>query len=62
MIQEVKTFKVTCDRCRAEVIVHGVRCELPKDWGTETSSGWGMTDYTRTEELCPLCLRKIDAR
>lgn len=32
--------------------------DLPDLWEYHRSSGWGMTDYTRTQLLCGDCVRK----
>jgi len=64
MRTEVKTFKVKCDRCECTEITlakHDYEA-LPKGWGTVTSGGWGSTDYTRTEDLCPICLEKENGK
>lgn len=32
--------------------------QLPDLWEYYTSGGWGKTDYTKTQLLCPECVRK----
>lgn len=58
---QIKTFKVKCDRCDRTEVVSAQYKEgaLPKDWGTEDVHNCGMTDYTRTDDLCPDCLKKV---
>lgn len=62
MIKEVKTFKVICDRCGGDQTF--VREEygpsLPTGWGHEDVHDCGMTGYTRTDDLCPNCLKKLN--
>ena len=62
MKREIKTFEVECDHCHATAIVNVTprsSSDLPDKWGYYTSHGWGMTDYSRSEELCPKCLEQV---
>jgi hypothetical protein len=63
MIHSIKTFQFVCDLCKATAQLethehhndqprYGVR---PPEWVKKESDGWGMTDYTRTLDLCPAC-------
>lgn len=57
---KLKTYKVKCDRCEATEVVMAQHefDALPKGWGTEDVHDCGMTGYTRTDDLCPNCLKK----
>jgi hypothetical protein len=61
---ELKTFRLNCDSCNKVTIVQDVKCydveraSLPDGWTQEESHGWGMTNYSRTEDLCPDCSKK----
>lgn len=60
MRYEIRTFEVVCDRCKKTEIVHSKWswCDLPEGWNIEDVHGCGMTNYTRTDDLCPECLKK----
>lgn len=63
MVTELKTFRVTCDFCKESAIIQGVGIQgfpigLPAGWESRLSGGWGKTDYTKTEHLCPKCKEK----
>lgn len=60
MRHEVKTFKFTCDHCsKVELVICTQNYSpLPQGWDYHQSHGWGMTDYSRSEELCSECLKK----
>lgn len=58
MISELKTWRLICDECKMEWIVHSIfRPSLPNGWGTREIGGCGLTGYTMTEELCPDCYK-----
>lgn len=58
MISQIKTWRINCDRCQVEIIVHGIFSpSLPSGWGTRQVGGFGLTGYTKTEELCPRCYK-----
>lgn len=62
MRQRIRTFKITCDRCRETTAIVQSRWrdgELPEGWDTEDVHDCGMTGYTRSDDLCPKCLEKI---
>jgi hypothetical protein len=40
---------------RSQIIDGG---QLPDLWEYYTSGGWGSTNYTKTQLLCPECVRK----
>ena len=59
MIEELKTLRATCDRCKTEVVYTARNLRLPKDW---TSHSWervfGTGHYDsciETTHLCPGC-------
>ncbi len=60
MRTEVKTFIVTCDRCKKTEIVTSKwsHCDLPEGWDTEDVHDCGSTGYTRTDDICSDCLKK----
>lgn len=65
MIKEVKTYKVTCDRCgEVETFVREEYSfnTLPKGWGHDDVHDCGLTGYTRTDDLCPKCLKKLNKK
>jgi hypothetical protein len=53
--------RFTCEHCGRQELVTTFEIfpDLPEGWGRYTSSGWGLTDYTKTEELCPTCLAAV---
>ena len=68
MYREIKEFELMCDivGCNTSTIVKARSDEygedgpyhLPNGWGTEQISGCGLTGYTRTDVLCPNCMKK----
>lgn len=58
-MREIKTWSVRCDWYQCDtpplVIVGEDEHEpdAPEGWGYHKSGGWGLTDYTNTELLCP---------
>jgi len=78
MLRRVLKLVAFCDYCKKqskpfEVISYGHSSknepephefmkDLPFGWGTLTSGGWGMTNYTRTQVLCMDCLDKAEAK
>lgn len=60
MLREVKTFEFTCDKCRKVEVVHShhSRPDLPEDWGYVKVHNCGSTGYTKTLELCNICIVK----
>lgn len=62
MITELKTFKVCCDMCKKTEIVCSTWswADLPKGWGTSKVHDCGLTGYTKTDDLCPECLKKSE--
>ena len=62
MIIEVKTYRVKCDRCnKSTTITRGeYDHKLPKGWGHADVHDCGLTGYTRTDDLCPTCLKKLN--
>jgi hypothetical protein len=58
MRHEIRTWRFRCDFCGAVVCVEGTSPEKPAGWTTVTSHGWGMTDYSKTEDRCPECTAK----
>ena len=62
MKHEVKVFRYTCDRCgkTTDVTRREYDYSLPKGWGHEDVHNCGMTNYTRTDDLCSNCLKKLN--
>lgn len=61
MIRELKTFEVTCDRCRKSVTVMASRDHQAREkvkFEQVAVHGCGMTDYTRYDDVCPECAKK----
>lgn len=56
MIVQLKTFKVSCDRCKESVIVQD-SCypDLPTGWSRKEVHDCGMTGYTDEREYCQAC-------
>ena len=54
-------IKAWIDRSDLKSILKGdsrlSRKDLPDLWEYHTSGGWGMTNYTKTQLLCPTCVR-----
>jgi len=56
MITQMKTYRVTCDECEKQVLMHGLCCfKVPEGWGT---LGTGVRDPfgRKHREYCPECL------
>jgi hypothetical protein len=62
MKQEVKVYQYTCDRCgkSAKVTRREYDFNPPKGWGRDDVHDCGLTGYTRTEDLCPACVKKLN--
>jgi hypothetical protein len=61
MIREIKTWEVKCDHCPHKITVtypDEPYAGMLKGWSNYTSGGWGMTNYSKTELLCPKCMEK----
>jgi hypothetical protein len=59
MKRQLRKYIAECDGCRKRVrYTSEFRDSLPSGWGYVQSHGWGMTDYTRTLEVCEECLAK----
>lgn len=60
MTKELKIWQFTCDgaNCSHTEMVFSMWHKLPSGWGTREVGGCGMTNYTKTEELCPECYEK----
>lgn len=56
-VKEIKKWLVRCDWYQCDtppVITEDVdEPDAPEGWGYHTSGGWGITNYTKTELLCP---------
>jgi hypothetical protein len=56
---ELKNYKFICDYCKKVEFVREVYSwERPKGWNSIETHGWGMTNYSRHEDLCPDCTQK----
>ena len=56
MIQERKTYLITCDSCRSSFQYSALsERDLPPGWRTVQVGPCGMTDYYRTEHRCSGC-------
>lgn len=56
MIQEVKQFRITCDKCKESVIVEecrGITPQLPDGWECRHSHDLGP--YPVSDDLCQKC-------
>jgi hypothetical protein len=55
MRTELRTWRLTCDKCKKSVIVQAYLFERPKGWGDRSVGPCGLTNYYRDEDLCPKC-------
>lgn len=63
MIQELVTYKFTCDKCKAvatEVRDRLLGQRIPEGWSWKDSHGHGSTGYTAEYLYCSSCIRPID--
>lgn len=62
MILELKTLRVTCDRCGKTKVYSSTTVYLPPDgWKTIQIGPCGMTDYYRVGHLCPSCAQEDES-
>ena len=61
MKREIKTFEVTCDKCRKVEYMttsHSAGSHLPHGWATVTTQRDGDSYGYDSDELCPECHSK----
>lgn len=60
MITQLKTYRLTCERCGMSIVLAGTsQPDLPSGWTRQDEHGCGLTGYTRTLDLCPACDPKL---
>lgn len=78
MLRRVLTLVAECEHCPRvsdpfqviskghpkdnEPEAHRFMADIPFGWGTCTSGGWGATNYTRSQLLCPNCLDEAEEK